>query len=466
MRHLTDLDELLQNIRNAYVREYMTEAVTAYRAGAYKAAVATTWVAVCIDIIEKIRELSASGDKAAEKFEAELEAIDASDVKGMLEFEGRLLEIAADELEFISFIEMKQFERLKEDRNICVHPSFQKDGRHYDVSAELTLSHMVQACSILLTQVPTKGKVLINQIFDKINEGSFPKDDENAFTMLSSNNYLGKARQSVFRNLSIILLKRLFNDEDGMPVELLARITCAINAIERLNQPVLTAVLNEKLNVFLAAAPEKTFQRVFFFLFFSPNKWDLIEEAQQIRMKNLITSMSVANINKRGVPLAVSKITQLREVMAEKVDGLDTSEKKEILTKFPREHFKSIAIDIFVKSGSFNSAFSNGMEILVPHAKYFNDEDLEAIHKGSMSNGERKGINQVMHAGGIDAVFKDLYIQSKDNVLDPSSVWLSFRNEAKEAGFDFEELDEALVADEILELGETDAVDLDEEIPF
>ena len=466
MRHLTDLDELLQSIRNAYVREYMNEAVKAYRAGAYRAAVATTWVAVCIDIIEKIRELSASGDNLAEKFEEELGAIDATDVKKMLDFEGRLLEIASKELEFISFIEMKQFEKLKEDRNICVHPSFQKDGRHFDVSAELTRSHIVQACSILLSQVPTKGKVLINMIFDKINEGSFPKDAENAFIVLSSDNYLGKAKQSVFRNLSIILLKRLFNDEGGMSLELVARVTSALNAIDRLNPPVLKAVLNEKLNVFLAGASEKTFQRALFFLYFMPSKWGLIEEAQQIRMKSLIMSMSVANINKKWVPLAVSKIPQLREAMTEKVDGLKTAEKKEILTKFPSDHFKSIAIDIFVNSGSFSLAFANGMGILVPHAKYFDDEDLAVIHKGSMSNGEWNGNNQVMHAGGIDAVFKELYVQSKDNVLDSSSIWLSFRNEAKEAGFELEELDETLVDDGILELDESEAVDLDEEIPF
>ena len=70
--HLTDLNELIQNTRNSYVNKYLTEVLTAYNAGAYRAAVSTLWVAVCIDIIEKIRELSADGDAEAKMLEEQL----------------------------------------------------------------------------------------------------------------------------------------------------------------------------------------------------------------------------------------------------------------------------------------------------------------------------------------------------------------------------------------------------------
>ena len=63
--HLSDLDELLLTVRDITSRVYMLEAVNAYRAGVYRAAVVSTWVAVVYDLIGKFRELAASGDPAA-----------------------------------------------------------------------------------------------------------------------------------------------------------------------------------------------------------------------------------------------------------------------------------------------------------------------------------------------------------------------------------------------------------------
>ena len=48
---LSDLDELLQSVRNKYAQEYLKEAIIAYRAGAYRASVISTWISICVDII-------------------------------------------------------------------------------------------------------------------------------------------------------------------------------------------------------------------------------------------------------------------------------------------------------------------------------------------------------------------------------------------------------------------------------
>jgi len=60
--HLSDLDELVQMCRNSYSKNYLLEAIVAYRAGAYRAATISTWIAICVDVIEKIRELSLAND--------------------------------------------------------------------------------------------------------------------------------------------------------------------------------------------------------------------------------------------------------------------------------------------------------------------------------------------------------------------------------------------------------------------
>jgi len=72
--HLVDLDELVQTVRDINTREYIAEAIAAYRARAYRSAIMGTWVAVAYDIIGKIRELAVQGDAAAVKFTTALDA--------------------------------------------------------------------------------------------------------------------------------------------------------------------------------------------------------------------------------------------------------------------------------------------------------------------------------------------------------------------------------------------------------
>ena len=48
---LTDLDELALSVREIKAKSYITEAIDAYRGGAYRAAIVSTWIAVTFDII-------------------------------------------------------------------------------------------------------------------------------------------------------------------------------------------------------------------------------------------------------------------------------------------------------------------------------------------------------------------------------------------------------------------------------
>lgn len=67
MERLSDLDELLLRCRSEQSRIYLSEAVAAYRGAAFRATIASTWIAVVFDIVDKIRELSLTGaDNARE----------------------------------------------------------------------------------------------------------------------------------------------------------------------------------------------------------------------------------------------------------------------------------------------------------------------------------------------------------------------------------------------------------------
>src|SRR5260370_18818335 len=84
---LADLDELLLRCRAHESKAFLAEVVACYRAGAYRSAVISTWIAVVFDLIGKFKEVALTGDAAA------------------LRFERNILQQAREQFQLISFIE-------------------------------------------------------------------------------------------------------------------------------------------------------------------------------------------------------------------------------------------------------------------------------------------------------------------------------------------------------------------------
>ncbi|MFA0350761.1 hypothetical protein AB4486_28060, partial [Vibrio sp. 10N.222.55.C6] len=79
----------------------------------------------------------------------------------MLDFENDILRVAQEDLGMLSLIEKMHLERIKEDRNICAHPTFSVDGTQFVPQPEMARSYIVQASKYLLNQAPVKGKVIL-----------------------------------------------------------------------------------------------------------------------------------------------------------------------------------------------------------------------------------------------------------------------------------------------------------------
>jgi glutamine synthetase type III len=122
---LADLDALALAVREPRARTQIREAIVAYRAGAYRAAVTATWIAVALDILAKIQEVAQSGDGAAREFAARFErARAANNIPQLQQLENDLLKQAKETFAFVGAIEADMLRRLADDRNRCVHPTF------------------------------------------------------------------------------------------------------------------------------------------------------------------------------------------------------------------------------------------------------------------------------------------------------------------------------------------------------
>jgi hypothetical protein len=454
---------MLQQVRNIHSKNYLNEAIASYRVGAYRASLITTWIAVCVDIIEKVRELSLAEDPAAKKIEQRLDNIDPNDSNAMLSFERSLLDIACEDLQLISTIEKSHLERLKNDRNVCAHPTFSEDGNQFSPQAELSLSYIAQAANYLLVHPPVKGKVVIKRLFELINEPSFPTDEEKAFTLLSSENNLGRVRESSVRNLTVILLKRVFRDEASFSPTLLFQITAALGAISRLYPNIYQAVIESKLGQMLSEATDNQLKRVFPFLTARNDMWNKIDRAEKVRIDGLIETMSVDDLVKYMLGTLAEINFDIRDKFVEVAVALDASGKSKLMSGLPTTVLKQQAIALFSDARSYDSAESLGINIVLPLSECFDENDLERIFLGSLENTGSHGVNQIINARSIGHFFSQLYAETKAAQVNHQRIWKGFHDRLSERNKSYLSLNELMIEDGLLA---TPAVEDDDEIPF
>jgi hypothetical protein len=180
-----DLDELVLRCRSESAREHIREAVLCYRAGAYRATIISTWVAVVYDFVDKFRELALDGDKQAEALVNKFEAIHKTDnVEQALEFERTLLQVCKDTFDLLTPQESVDLERLVKDRNRCAHPNLIRHGEIYMPTPELARAHLRNVVEHALERPPKVGKAAADQLFKEVQSEYFPTDPKQALEIL------------------------------------------------------------------------------------------------------------------------------------------------------------------------------------------------------------------------------------------------------------------------------------------
>jgi hypothetical protein len=204
---LTDLDELVLTCRTERGRDYIQEALLSYRAGAYRAAIIATWIAVVFDLVDKLRELDASGDAQAKaemaKFDALLAKIALNDpqaLKGALQWERDIIDLAHKQFQLLDDYQTTDMRRLFYDRNRCAHPTYEfHAGEQYRPSAELARAHIRNAIAHVLQQPPVQGKAAIEAILSNVRSRYFPTSLELVKRALSQQ--MERARPALIRGL-------------------------------------------------------------------------------------------------------------------------------------------------------------------------------------------------------------------------------------------------------------------------
>jgi hypothetical protein len=213
---LTDLDELVLACRNSRARIYISEAVVCYKNQAFRACVLVTWSAILFDIIEKIRELEASGDKEAKSFLEDFSRAETNnDKKKLLEIEREILTTVKSKFEFLSEVEVEELKRVQTDRNHAIHPTLQSGGEFWAPTAEMSRSHIKSAVKYLLQYEPVQGKAALDRLVEELSWTYYPLELPKLLEHYKGGP-LNRARTSLINNFLDVLLKMaLLEDEEN-----------------------------------------------------------------------------------------------------------------------------------------------------------------------------------------------------------------------------------------------------------
>lgn len=388
---LEDLDELTLRCRDEKARKYIAEAVASYRAGAFRSAIVATWIAVCFDIIEKLRELALAGDKEAEN---QIQGVDTTrrtgDLTRALEFERELLGLAKAKFELISPLEYIDLERLQADRNRCAHPSLTSEDQAYVPSAELARLHIHSAVTHLLQHPPVQGKYALDRLVKEIDSDYFPTSIKAARVAFGSGP-LRRPRESLVRNLVIVLCKTLLKGKPDWKRR--SRISAALQAIQELQPTYCSKALAETLSNMFRAVPDAELLATINFLKAVPDSWQYLEAAVRQRLENYVSGLPSDDIDEvdfllKYVPLQVYARRRVR-----------VATKKELIDKVPFNLPTEVGdrcIDLYLESRSFDEANEWAKHLLI-YSGDFTADHVRKLLQNAVKNDQVLGSFQLGH---------------------------------------------------------------------
>lgn len=176
---MLDLDDRVNRVYNPDVRPLVQEAHRCYSSGSARGAIVLVWTAVCADLITKAQTLKEDGEAAATNLVAKVEKAQQSKeeqaIPIMLGVERTLLD-TAETLELIDHTQKKQLERLRDDRNMCAHPSLRPLGELYEPTMEYARAHLAAALEAVLIHPPSQGRKVIDSFSAHVADPSYAFD--------------------------------------------------------------------------------------------------------------------------------------------------------------------------------------------------------------------------------------------------------------------------------------------------
>lgn len=194
---------------------------------------------------------------------------------------------------------------------------------------------------------------------------------------------------------------------------------------------IFTALLNERNS--LSHVNQYEFSEVKFMSYFEKSL-ELLNYLQSLHLKYLPKVVRFADDNKYFPNLCEKEINRLLELSSKYTLVL-----KFLITLIPQklisddnvQVLKERAMKLFTNSNTFDGAYLNGVNLIIPLLPFFKKEDYLIILKSTFKNQEGNTVNQIIHAGRIETIYMSLYYQSSNNEPELDIEWKNFIKKIK-----------------------------------
>lgn len=381
---LVDIETLPLRSREPRAREYVAEAIRCYQAGAYRASIVSTWIAVVFDLVDKVRELALGGDAEAvavqNKYERYLEQIAADNPEGKrkaLEFENALLETCATKFQLFDPHQLRDLRRLHMDRHQCAHPSFQRPGDPYRPTAEQARLYLRVAVDHVLSRPPVQGRAAIDEIKASVASQYFPKDLDGALTTLRGGPLLG-ARDSLVRGLVDGLVFGFVEPAD--PLYQRTAVAVALCAALELHRSSVEQQLHKQLSKLVNRVSDELLPHVAQLIVSVDGALDLLDEASSPRLQEFIRCAPADTVTPLLVPLA--KASKYADIVRDRIAAFDFDELAKGINNFGLGHLaKGRALDLLSECKQWDPVNRAFIRLIDPLRDVLQADDIRRIFR-------------------------------------------------------------------------------------
>ncbi|PSN16329.1 hypothetical protein C7293_03240 [filamentous cyanobacterium CCT1] len=292
---LADLEVLLTSIPDEKTRAYAGEAIASYSAGAYRSAIVSTWIAVVLDLYQKVLYLDEEySDPAAKKCIERINKIrNNNDRKQIAAWEREILINAYKDIKIVSEVEYEHLERIQQDRHRCAHPALDKDGFLFQPSPELVRNHIRTATEILLSQPVIVRKASMDAFERDIEHENFPNTEDRIVRAL-----LGRhLPMSKEYRVSIIKfsLRKILHIENVDQKILNRYITVFKHILEEYRQD-FEGIDNQFLSDQIKRTKDERYSFFAALLFLEPRLWDMSPPDLQEKFYSYIKNQNILTL--------------------------------------------------------------------------------------------------------------------------------------------------------------------------
>jgi hypothetical protein len=380
-----DIEYFVSDIKNANVKEYIEESIKSYNSGSFRASITYIWLAVFMDINQKIEQLSVLGEQEAIAIINKIEKIRKdNNIQEMLSFERDILTIAKEKFSLFDDITMVDLKRIQEDRNRSVHPLLSYEGLLYKPSAEQARTHLINAYTKLLNEPNVYGKSAINRLFELIYSTIFPIDYLKAKIVLESS-YLKSPKDSLLNNFTIAMLKQYLKE----PLEFRRKIAIE-NTLKYLFEKKrgnIENIIGNKLPTIINFANNNELLKILKLILLDNYFYNLFDDAQKILINNFVMHCPSGNLDMLD---ELAKIPDIGTFAETRIKNTDRQELFEYIDEIPWAIPKSIRkamTNEYIKSINFDLA--NGFaRVIIAAIPEMEKDELNELIIGIGKNGQ------------------------------------------------------------------------------